>query len=164
MAIVLQDPYLFSGTIASNIGMNRPEITDEMIVDAMEQVGAAYLLDRYEEGIHHPVVEKGNEFSSGERQLISFARAFVVNPKILILDEATANIDTETESAIQEGLENMRKNRTTIAIAHRLSTIKDANKILVLDKGIIVEQGTHEALLAQDGLYADMYRLQSEEI
>lgn len=164
MAIVLQDPYLFSGTIASNIGMNRPEITDEMIVDAMEQVGAAYLLDRYEEGIHHPVVEKGNEFSSGERQLISFARALVVNPKILILDEATSHVDTETETIIQKAMNVLKKGRTTFMIAHRLSTIKEANQILVLDRGEIVEQGTHHSLIEHTGIYQQMYQMQAEQL
>lgn len=164
MAIVLQDPYLFSGTIASNIGMNHPEITDEMIVDAMEQVGAAYLLDRYEEGIHHPVVEKGNEFSSGERQLISFARALVVNPKILILDEATSHVDTETETIIQKAMNVLKKGRTTFMIAHRLSTIKEANQILVLDRGEIVEQGTHRSLIEHAGIYQQMYQMQAEQL
>ena len=164
MAIVLQDPYLFSGTIASNIGMNRPEITDEMIVDAMEQVGAAYLLDRYEEGIHHPVVEKGNEFSSGERQLISFARALVVNPKILILDEATSHVDTETETIIQKAMNVLKQGRTTFMIAHRLSTIKEANQILVLDRGEIVEQGTHRSLIEHTGIYQQMYQMQAEQL
>lgn len=164
MAIVLQDPYLFSGTIASNIGMNRPDITDEMIVDAMEQVGAAYLLDRYEEGIHHPVVEKGNEFSSGERQLISFARALVVNPKILILDEATSHVDTETETIIQKAMNVLKKGRTTFMIAHRLSTIKEANQILVLDRGEIVEQGTHRSLIEHAGIYQQMYQMQAEQL
>jgi ATP-binding cassette subfamily B protein/ATP-binding cassette subfamily B tetracycline resistance protein len=164
MAIVLQDPYLFSGTIASNIGMNRPDITDEMIIDAMRQVGADYLLDRYEEGIHHPVVEKGNEFSSGERQLISFARALVVNPKILILDEATSHVDTETETIIQKAMNVLKKGRTTFMIAHRLSTIKEANQILVLDQGAIVEQGNHHSLIAQAGIYHQMYQMQAEQL
>ena len=107
------------------------------------------------------MIEKGAAYSSGQRQLISFARTVVTNPKILILDEATANIDTETESHIQQGLQNMRQNRTTIAIAHRLSTIRDADLILVLDKGRIVERGNHEELLAKNGLYAQMYALQA---
>ncbi len=109
MAIVMQDPYLFTGTIASNIGMNDPTITEAMIIDALKQVGADYLLSRYEKGIHHPVVEKGNEFSSGERQLISFARALVFDPKILILDEATSHVDTETESIIQKAMTVLQK-------------------------------------------------------
>ncbi len=110
------------------------------------------------------MIEHGASYSSGQRQLITFARTIVTDPKILVLDEATANIDTETEGLIQEGLAKMRQGRTTIAIAHRLSTIRDAELILVLDKGHIVERGNHETLLAQNGLYADMYKLQSSGI
>lgn len=110
------------------------------------------------------MIEHGASYSSGQRQLITFARTIVTDPKILVLDEATANIDTETEGLIQEGLTKMRQGRTTIAIAHRLSTIRDAELILVLDKGHIVERGNHETLLAQNGLYADMYKLQSSGV
>lgn len=164
MAIVMQDPYLFTGTIASNIGMNDPTITEAMIIDALKQVGADYLLSRYEKGIHHPVVEKGNEFSSGERQLISFARALVFDPKILILDEATSHVDTETESIIQKAMTVLQKGRTTFMIAHRLSTIKQANQILVLDQGKIVERGTHASLVQGQGIYQQMYQMQAEQL
>ena len=164
MAIVMQDPYLFTGTIASNIGMNDPTITEAMIIDALKQVGAAYLLSRYEKGIHHPVVEKGNEFSSGERQLISFARALVFDPKILILDEATSHVDTETESIIQKAMTVLQKGRTTFMIAHRLSTIKQADQILVLDQGKIVERGTHASLVQGQGIYQQMYQMQAEQL
>lgn len=164
MAIVMQDPYLFTGTIASNIGMNRPDISEEMILDALKQVGASDLVKRYEKGINHPVVEKGSEFSSGERQLISFARALVVNPKILILDEATSHVDTETEHIIQQAMDVVKKGRTTFMIAHRLSTIKDADQILVLDHGRIVERGNHAHLLEQQGIYHQMYQMQSEQL
>lgn len=164
MAIVMQDPYLFTGTIASNIGMNDPTITEAMIIDALKQVGADYLLSRYEKGIHHPVVEKGNEFSSGERQLISFARALVFDPKILILDEATSHVDTETESIIQEAMTVLQKGRTTFMIAHRLSTIKQADQILVLDQGKIVERGTHASLVQGQGIYQQMYQMQAEQL
>jgi len=164
MAIVMQDPYLFSGTIASNIGMNDPTITEAMIIDALKQVGADYLLSRYEKGIHHPVVEKGNEFSSGERQLISFARALVFDPKILILDEATSHVDTETESIIQKAMTVLQKGRTTFMIAHRLSTIKQADQILVLDQGKIVERGTHASLVQGQGIYQQMYQMQAEQL
>ena len=164
MAIVMQDPYLFTGTIASNIGMNDPAISDEMIIDALKQVGADYLLDRYPEGIHHPVVEKGNAFSSGERQLISFARALVFDPKILILDEATSHVDTETESIIQRAMTVLQKGRTTFMIAHRLSTIKEANQILVLDQGKIVERGNHSSLVQTTGIYQQMYQMQAEQL
>jgi len=164
MAIVMQDPYLFTGTIASNIGMNDPTITEAMIIDALKQVGADYLLSRYEKGIHHPVVEKGNEFSSGERQLISFARALVFDPKILILDEATSHVDTETESIIQKAMTVLQKGRTTFMIAHRLSTIKQADQILVLDQGKIVERGTHSSLVQGQGIYQQMYQMQAEQL
>lgn len=164
MAIVMQDPYLFTGTIASNIGMNDPTITEAMIIDALKQVGADYLLSRYEKGIHHPVVEKGNEFSSGERQLISFARALVFDPKILILDEATSHVDTETESIIQKAMTVLQKGRTTFMIAHRLSTIKQADQILVLDQGKIVERGTHASLVQGQGIYHQMYQMQAEQL
>ena len=164
MAIVMQDPYLFTGTIASNIGMNDPSITEEMILSALEQVGAGYLLTRYPKGIHHPVVEKGNEFSSGERQLISFARALVFDPKILILDEATSHVDTETESIIQKAMTVLQKGRTTFMIAHRLSTIKQAEQILVLDQGRIVERGNHASLIQAGGIYQQMYQMQSEQL
>lgn len=164
MAIVLQDPYLFTGTIASNISMGDPTITDEMVMAALDKVGASYLLERYQQGIHHPVVEKGNEFSSGERQLISFARALVFDPKILILDEATSHVDTETEAIIQKAMEVLQKGRTTFMIAHRLSTIKEANQILVLDKGRIVERGTHQTLLQHAGIYQQMYQMQAEQL
>ncbi|MEO1781156.1 ABC transporter ATP-binding protein [Enterococcus diestrammenae] len=164
MAIVLQDPYLFTGTIASNISMGDPTITDEMVMTALDKVGASYLLGRYQQGIHHPVVEKGNEFSSGERQLISFARALVFDPKILILDEATSHVDTETEAIIQKAMEVLQKGRTTFMIAHRLSTIKEANQILVLDKGRIVERGTHQTLLQHAGIYRQMYQMQAEQL
>lgn len=164
MAIVLQDPYLFTGTIASNISMGDPTITDEMVMTALDKVGASYLLGRYQQGIHHPVVEKGNEFSSGERQLISFARALVFDPKILILDEATSHVDTETEAIIQKAMEVLQKGRTTFMIAHRLSTIKEANQILVLDKGRIVERGTHQTLLQHAGIYQQMYQMQAEQL
>jgi len=164
IGLVLQDAFLFYGDITDNIRLRDSSITQEQVQEAARFVQADQFIEKLPGSYQAKVIERGASYSSGQRQLLSFARTIVTNPKILILDEATANIDTETESAIQEGLENMRKNRTTIAIAHRLSTIKDANMILVLDKGIIVEQGTHETLLAQDGLYADMYRLQSEEI
>ncbi|WP_071131057.1 ABC transporter ATP-binding protein [Enterococcus timonensis] len=164
MAIVLQDPYLFTGTIATNIGMDDPTISKEMMIDALTQVGASYLLERYEDGLDHPVVEKGNEFSSGERQLISFARALVFDPKILILDEATSHVDTETEVVIQKAMAILKKGRTTFIIAHRLSTIKDAQKILVLNQGKIIEQGTHTSLISQQGSYYQMYQMQSQQL
>lgn len=166
IGLVLQDPFMFYGTIADNIRLLNPDITDEEMIHAAKFVQADQFIEELDGDYQAKVIEKGAAYSSGQRQLISFARTVVTNPKILILDEATANIDTETESHIQQGLQNMRQNRTTIAIAHRLSTIRDADLILVLDKGRIVERGNHEELLAKNGLYAQMYALQAsgEEI
>ena len=160
MGIVLQDPYLFSGTIASNVAMSQTDIDRDRVLDALKQVGALPMIQRLEKGIDHPVVEKGSAFSSGERQLISFARTLYMNPKILILDEATSHIDTETEEIIQKAMAVLQKGRTTFIIAHRLSTIQDADQILVLSEGRIVEQGQHADLIAHSGIYAQMQAIQ----
>ncbi|CAM3083238.1 MULTISPECIES: ABC transporter ATP-binding protein [Leuconostoc gelidum group] len=160
MGLVLQDPFMFFGDISSNIRMYDDTITDEQVKAAAEFVGADKFISALPGNYHAKVQEGGSGFSAGEKQLISFARAIVRDPKILILDEATANVDTETEALIQKSLLKMRQNRTTIAIAHRLSTIKDADLILVLDKGEVVEHGTHEELLQLQGQYYDLYRLQ----
>lgn len=162
MGIVLQDPYLFTGTIATNISMNNENISREQIINALEQVGATQIISKYSKGIDEPVFEKGKSFSSGERQLISFARTLANDPKILILDEATSHIDTQTEEIIQHAMDVVKKGRTTFIIAHRLSTIQNANKIIVLNAGEIIEQGTHEELLKLDGYYANMYKMQSK--
>ena len=163
MGIVLQDPYLFAGTLGSNIGMENSAITTEMMENALIQVGGQHILERSEEGLDTPIQDKGAEYSSGERQLISFARALAFNPTILVLDEATSHVDTQTEGMIQQAMEVLSKGRTTVMIAHRLSTIVHADKIFVLDKGEIVEQGNHAELVEQDGVYAQMYRLQTEK-
>ena len=160
MGIVLQDPYLFSGTIASNVTMSLTDIDRDRVLDALKQVGALPMIQRLEKGIDHPVVEKGSAFSSGERQLISFARTLYMNPKILILDEATSHIDTETEEIIQKAMAVLQKGRTTFIIAHRLSTIQDADQILVLSEGRIVERGQHADLIAHGGIYAQMQAIQ----
>ncbi|WMT39091.1 ABC transporter ATP-binding protein [Paenibacillus sp. D2_2] len=160
MGIVLQDPYLFTGTIASNVSLGDEHISRERIEKALEDVGATRILAHLKNGLNEPVVEKGSTLSAGERQLISFARALAFDPAILILDEATANIDTETEALIQEALEVLKRGRTTFIIAHRLSTIRSADQILLLHRGEIVERGTHEELLAKGGRYYQMYRLQ----
>ncbi|GIN86457.1 multidrug ABC transporter permease [Heyndrickxia sporothermodurans] len=160
MAIVLQDPYLFTGTIASNVSLNDPRISREMVEQALKDVGADKVLKNLEKGIDEPVIEKGSTLSSGQRQLVSFARALAFNPAILILDEATSNIDTETESIIQEAMDVLKKGRTTFIIAHRLSTIRNADQILVLDKGEVVEKGNHDELMELKGKYYQMYQLQ----
>ncbi len=160
MGIVLQDPYLFTGTILSNITLDDPKISREVAEKALRDVGADRVLANLEHGFDEPVVEKGSTLSSGQRQLISFARALAFNPAILILDEATSSIDTETESLIQEAMEVLKKGRTTFIIAHRLSTIKSADQILVLDKGSIVERGNHDELMELKGKYYQMYELQ----
>ncbi|MBP2241512.1 ATP-binding cassette subfamily B protein [Cytobacillus eiseniae] len=164
MGIVLQDPYLFTGTIASNVSLNDPAITREKIKEALEAVGAERVLKNLEKGMDEPVIEKGSTLSSGQRQLVSFARALAFDPAILILDEATSNIDTETEEIIQHAMEVLKKGRTTFIIAHRLSTIKNADRILVLDRGVIKEQGTHDELLAQNGIYNQMYQMQAKSL
>lgn len=160
MGIVLQDPYLFTGTIASNVSLNNENISREAIVKALKDVGAEKILAHLPQGFDEPVVEKGSTLSAGQRQLISFARALAYDPAILILDEATANIDTETESIIQDALEVLKKGRTTFIIAHRLSTIRNADQILVLHKGEIVERGSHDELMELGGRYYQMYQLQ----
>ncbi|MFG3613275.1 ABC transporter ATP-binding protein [Rummeliibacillus stabekisii] len=164
MGIVLQDPYLFTGTIASNVSLDDPHISRETVEEALKAVGGDRVLENLPGGLDEPVIEKGSTLSSGQRQLISFARALAFNPAILILDEATSNIDTETEEIIQHAMDVLKKGRTTFIIAHRLSTIKNADHILVLDKGEIVEQGTHDELLLHGGRYNQMYKLQSGEI
>lgn len=160
MGIVLQDPFLFTGTIASNVSLNDPSISRERVEKALRDVGAEQLLRTLPKGFDEPVIEKGSTLSAGQRQLISFARALAFDPAILILDEATASIDTETEGIIQKALEVVKKGRTTFIIAHRLSTIKNADQILVLDRGKIVERGKHEELMEKQGKYFQMYQLQ----
>jgi ATP-binding cassette subfamily B multidrug efflux pump len=160
MGIVLQDPYLFTGTIASNVSLDHPDISRETVEKAMTDVGADRVFKNLENGYDEPVIEKGSTLSSGQRQLISFARALAFDPAILILDEATSSIDTETEAVIQEAMEVLKKGRTTFIIAHRLSTIKNADRILVLDRGVIVEQGNHDELMLLKGNYFQMYQLQ----
>ena len=160
IGLVLQEPFLYHGTISSNIKMYQ-DISEEGVRAAAEFVDASHFIDKLEKGYDQPVSERGGSFSTGQRQLRAFARTVASKPKILILDEATANIDSETEATVQASLEKMRKGRTTIAIAHRLSTIQDADCIYVLDKGRIIEQGRHEELLAQKGTYYRMYSLQA---
>ena len=161
IGLVLQDPFLYHGTIASNIRMYQESLSQAEVEEAARFVDAHDFISQLAQGYDSPVTERGSTFSSGQRQLLAFARTIATKPKILILDEATANIDSETEELIQHSLRKMRQGRTTIAIAHRLSTIQDANCIYVLDKGRIIESGSHEELLSQNGTYKKMYQLQA---
>ena len=161
VGMVLQDPVLFKGTIKSNIALNDDTVTDETVFNALKSIGAATILDKYKGGIHTEVGNLGDNLSTGERQLLSFARAMLYDPAILILDEATANIDTQTEQMIQHALDIASRDRTTFIVAHRLSTIKHANQIIVLDGGEIVEMGNHDELIATKGKYYQMYLSQS---
>jgi ATP-binding cassette subfamily B protein len=150
--VVLQDVFLFSDTIYNNITLNNPSISREKVRAAAELVGAHRFIERLPGGYDYNVMERGATLSVGQRQLISFVRAMVYNPKIIVLDEATSSVDTETEEMIQEAIGKMMKGRTAVVIAHRLSTIQKANQIIVLDQGEIKEQGTHESLLAHGRL------------
>ncbi|MFZ9197263.1 MAG: ABC transporter ATP-binding protein [Bacilli bacterium] len=160
---MLQDVFLFSGTIQDNITLQNPEITEQRIKEASKYVGLDYVIAKREEGLKYMVKERGKNFSSGERQLISFARALVYQPSLMILDEATANIDSETETIIQQSLEKMMNISTMIIVAHRLSTIQHSDRILVMQKGEIKESGTHQELLKQKGLYYNLYLLQYDQ-
>ena len=164
IGLVLQDPFLYHGTIESNIRMYQDYLTRADVQAAAEFVDADAFISELPDGYDQAVTERGSTLSSGQRQLIAFARTVAAKPKILILDEATANIDSETEEVIQHSLKKMRKGRTTIAIAHRLSTIQDADCIYVLDKGRIIESGTHDQLLALEGTYQKMYQLQAGQL
>ena len=160
---MLQDVFLFSGSIKDNITLRDEAITKEEVISASEYVGANTFIDRLPDGYDHVVLERGNNFSAGQRQLISFARALVYKPSLMILDEATANIDSETEGLIQESLEKMMNISTMLIVAHRLSTIQHADKIIVMQKGEIKEEGSHQELLKLGGLYYNLYQLQYEE-
>jgi ATP-binding cassette subfamily B multidrug efflux pump len=163
IGLVLQDVFLFSGDIETNIKLFRSDISQEKVKEVAEYVNAHTFIEKLPEGYRHPVTEKGSTLSTGQRQLLSFARALISDPAILVMDEATSNIDTETEILIQEALQKLMKGRTTIAIAHRLSTIQKADKIIVIHKGEIREMGTHQELLEREGLYYNLYRLQYKE-
>jgi len=160
MGIVLQDPFLFAGDIKFNVSLYNPNITIEHVRKALKDVGAASFIEQLPNGYDEPVIERGSTLSSGQRQLISFARALAFDPSILILDEATASIDSETEGLIQQALKVVSEGRTTFIIAHRLSTIREADQILVLHRGEIVERGNHDELMALEGRYYKMYQLQ----
>ncbi|MEO7327551.1 MAG: ABC transporter ATP-binding protein, partial [Minicystis sp.] len=159
-AVVPQDVFLFPGTVATNIAAGDTSPDRSKVVRALERIGALDLFERREGGLDAPVLERGNNFSAGERQLIAFARALYRDPPILILDEATANVDSDTEARLQRALDGAMSGRTALIIAHRLSTIRAVDRIVVFHKGRVVEQGTHESLLAAGGLYARLHTLQ----
>ena len=163
IAVVLQDVFLFSGSVLDNIRLHHPDISEEKVIETSKMLGAHEFIQRLPQGYHQNVYERGATLSVGQRQLISFVRAMVTNPSVLILDEATSSVDHETEETIQHAIKQMMKDRTSIVIAHRLSTIQHADEILVLDKGKIAEQGSHEKLLKQNGLYHQLYQMQFAE-
>ena len=163
MGQMLQDVFLFSGTLKDNIKLFDESKTDDAMIEAANYVGLNHVIDHLKDGYDHKVLERGNNFSSGQRQLISFARTVLYKPSLMILDEATANIDSETESIIQESLEKMMNISTMIIVAHRLSTIQHADQIIVMSHGKIVESGSHQGLLKEKGLYYNLYQLQYEE-
>jgi ATP-binding cassette subfamily B protein len=164
IGVVLQDVFLFSGSIADNITLGNKQITREQIRAAAEMVGADKFIDRLPGGLDYKVMERGATLSVGQRQLISFVRAMVYDPKIIILDEATSSVDTETEELIRFAIDRLMEGRTSIVIAHRLSTIQRADKIIVLDHGEIKESGTHEELLQHAGYYAQLYQMQYKDV
>jgi ATP-binding cassette subfamily B protein len=164
IGVVLQDVFLFSGSIADNITLGNPHITREQIWEAAELVGARKFIERLPEGLDYKVMERGATLSVGQRQLISFVRAMVYNPRIIILDEATSSVDSETEELIRFAIDQLMQGRTSIVIAHRLSTIQKADKIIVLDRGEIKETGNHEELLQQQGYYAQLYQMQYKDV
>ena len=161
---VLQTPHLFSGTVRENLRYGRPDATDDEIMEALRLVSAADVVKKMEKGLDTDVGEGGELLSTGEKQLLSFARAILADPRILVLDEATSSIDTVTEKAIQNAISVVIRNRTSLVIAHRLSTIVNADLILVVQDGKIVEQGTHKELLSRKGSYHKLYMRQYEEL
>ena len=160
---VQQDVFLFTGTIASNITLDNPDISEETMKKAAKHVNASHFIENLEDSYYHPVSERGSTLSAGQRQLISFSRTLAYNPKILVLDEATSNIDTESELLITDALEKLMEGRTTIMVAHRLSTIQHADTIMVMDHGEIKERGTHQELLSQNGIYKKLYEIQLQK-
>ena len=164
IGIVLQEPILIKGTIASNIRFGKNDVTDKEIEDTLRKIGGGKIIDKFEKGINQPISRSGVNLSAGEKQIISLARVMVFNPSIVVMDEATSHIDTETEAMIEEALKTVCKGRTMIIIAHRLSTIFNADDIIVLDHGLKVEEGTHHELIEKNGVYANIYRAQADSI
>jgi ABC-type multidrug transport system fused ATPase/permease subunit len=158
MGIVTQVNFLFSGTVIDNIRVGRPEASDEDVIEAARQLDVIDLIEAMPEGFHTPVGERGEGISLGQRQIVTFVRGMLADPRIMILDEATSSIDTMTELRLQKALETLLEGRTSFVVAHRLSTIQDADMVLVLDQGRIVERGSHHHLLAEGGVYANLYR------
>jgi subfamily B ATP-binding cassette protein MsbA len=164
IGMVMQDDFLFSGTVAENIAYSRPEASREDVEEAAQQANAAEFIERLEEGYDTTIGKEGVKLSEGQRQRLSVARALVKNPRILLLDEATSSVDTETEMLIQNALKHLREGRTTFAIAHRLSTIFEADKILYIDHGRVMEWGSHRELMEKDGAYARLFRIQFRDV
>jgi ATP-binding cassette, subfamily B, bacterial len=164
IGLVLQEPFLFFGTIAENIAYGKPDAKQEEIVAAARAAHAHEFILRLAHGYDSLVGERGQALSGGERQRISIARALLIDPRILILDEATSSVDTATEKEIQKALENLVRGRTTIAIAHRLSTLRDANRLIVLDRGSVIETGNHDELMAREGHYYRLYQAQARNV
>jgi ABC-type multidrug transport system fused ATPase/permease subunit len=164
IGVVLQDFHIFSGSILDNIVLGNPEITRERAIEAAKTVNAHGFITELPMGYETPLVERGSNLSQGQRQLLAFARVLAADPEILVLDEATASIDTETELLIQDGLRKLMKDRTSVLIAHRLQTIQEADKVLVLHHGVVKEVGSHEELLAQKGLYHTLHELQFQDV
>lgn len=161
MAVVLQDPYIFTGSIRDNITLKEENITESEVLDAIVKVGGKNLLQKRNNNLDYELAISGSDLSLGEKQIICFARAIVRNPKVLILDEATANIDTETEKIINYGIEVLKQGRSTMIIAHRLSTVKNCDTIVMIENGKVLETGTHDELIALNGKYKTWYEIQS---
>ncbi|RLI49014.1 MAG: ABC transporter ATP-binding protein, partial [Candidatus Thorarchaeota archaeon] len=162
IGLVLQEPFLFMGTVRENIKYGKPDASDEEVLQAIEAIGATRIFEGLENGLDTEVGERGSRLSEGERQLVSFARALLADPRILVLDEATSSVDIYTEYAIQRGLKSLLAGRTSIVVAHRLSTVVRADRIIVLENGKIVEEGTHSQLMAKRGKYHSLYSVQLE--